>query len=93
MKLIDIDTKDTTNKTNRKHLIEAYGYIAAYKANSEKDYAGSIDYFGRLLGLDPGNADASRYIAILKKNMEKAAAHGVSAKGTAEQSEGSKGDR
>jgi tetratricopeptide (TPR) repeat protein len=70
-KLIDIDAKDTANKTNRKHLIEAYGYIAAYKANSEKDYAGSIDYFGRLLTLDPANADATRYIAILKKNLAK----------------------
>lgn len=91
-KLIEIDAKDTTNKTSRKHLIEAYGYIAAYKANTEKDYAGSIDYFGRLLALDPGNGDAARYIAILRKNMEKAAARGATAKGAAEKGEGSKGD-
>jgi len=70
-RLIEIDGKDSTNKTNRRHLIEAYGYIAAYKANTEKDYAGSIDYFGRLLALDPGNTDATRYIAILKKNLVK----------------------
>ncbi|HEV2480248.1 MAG TPA: tetratricopeptide repeat protein, partial [Puia sp.] len=69
MKIIDIDGKDSTNKLNRKHLIEAYGYIAAYKANTQKDYTGSIDYFERLLALDPGNQDAARYVAILKKNL------------------------
>ncbi|MBS1601927.1 MAG: hypothetical protein JST42_04615 [Bacteroidetes bacterium] len=71
MKLIDICTKDTTNKTNRKHLIESYGYIAAYRANAQKDYAGAIEYFGKLLALDPGNTDAERYITILKKNLER----------------------
>jgi len=71
MKLIDICTKDTTNKTNRKHLIESYGYIAAYRANAQKDYAGAIEYFGKLLSLDPSNTDAERYITILKKNLEK----------------------
>lgn len=70
-KIIEIDGKDTTNKLNRKHLIEAYGYIAAYKANTEKDYAGSIDYFERLLALDPGNTDAERYVGILKKTLSR----------------------
>jgi len=74
MKIIDIDGKDSTNKLNRKHLIEAYGYIAAYKANTQKDYTGSIDYFERLLALDPGNQDAARYVAILKKNLARKAA-------------------
>jgi len=73
LKLIDIAVKDTTSKTNRKHLVESYGYIAAYKANAEKDYTGAIDYFEKLLSLDPGNTDAQRYISILKKNQEKAA--------------------
>jgi cytochrome c-type biogenesis protein CcmH/NrfG len=72
LKLIDIAEKDTANKTNRKHLIEAYGYIAAYKANNQKDYAGAIDYFGKLLELDPVNQDARRYIEILKKNQNRA---------------------
>jgi len=73
LKLIDIAGKDTVSKTNRKHLVESYGYIAAYKANTEKDYTGAIDYFEKLLSLDPGNTDAQRYITILKKNLEKAA--------------------
>ncbi len=72
LKLIDIAEKDTANKTNRKHLIESYGYIAAYKANSQKDYAGAIEYFGKLLELDPVNPDARRYIEILKKNQSRA---------------------
>lgn len=71
-KLIEIVGKDTANRTNRKHLIESYGYIAAYKANMEKDYAGSIDYFEKLLELEPTNSDARRYVEILKKNLNKA---------------------
>lgn len=74
LKLVEIAGKDTTNKTNRKHLIESYGYIAAYKANTQKDYAGAIDYFERLLALDPGNSDAERYVGILKKSLARAAA-------------------
>jgi len=70
-KLIEIDSKDTTKQLNRKHLIEAYGYIAAYKANTEKDYTGSIGYFEKLLSLDPGNKDAERYVGILKKNLSR----------------------
>jgi tetratricopeptide (TPR) repeat protein len=80
LKLIDIAGKDTANRTNRKHLIESYGYIAAYKANTQKDYAGAIDYFGKLLELDPANTDARRYIEILKKNQNKAESK-ASAKG------------
>jgi len=71
MKLIEMDVKDSANKTNRKRLIESYGYIAAYKANTEKDYNGAIDYFEKLLDLDPGNSDAQKYVAILKKNQSK----------------------
>jgi len=80
-KLIEFAEKDTANKTNRKHLIESYGYIAAYKANTEKDYAGAIDYFEKLLVLDPTNSDARRYIGILKKNQSKAGAQATAKEG------------
>jgi len=80
LKLIDIASKDTVNRTNRKHLIESYGYIAAYKANTQKDYAGAIDYFEKLLELDPGNTDARKYIEIIRKNQNKAESK-ASAKG------------
>lgn len=68
-KVIEIDSVDTTNATNRKHLIEAYGYLAAYKANHDKDYEVAIDYFEKLLALDPNNQNAKRYIEILKKDI------------------------
>jgi tetratricopeptide (TPR) repeat protein len=102
LKIIDIDGKDSTNKTNRKHLIEAYGYIAAYKANTQKDYTGAIDYFQRLLALDPGNQDAERYVGILKKNLNRKATaagadnhkSGAAAEAGADaKSDGAKGDR
>ncbi|MBS1663480.1 MAG: hypothetical protein JST68_20730, partial [Bacteroidetes bacterium] len=79
-KLIEIAEKDTANKTNRKHLIEAYGYIAAYKANAQKDYESAIAWFEKLLTLEPGNSDAQRYVAILKKNLSKTKGNGAEAK-------------
>lgn len=63
--------KDSATAVTKKHLIEAYGYIAAYKANAEKDYKTSIGYFEKLLQLDPGNNDAKRYMEILKKSLAK----------------------
>jgi len=95
LKFIDIAAKDSTNKTVRKHLIEAYGYIAAYKANTQKDYTGAIDYFGKLLVLDPGNTDAGRYINILKKTLAKMGAKTGSTTETAEatKTEGAKADK
>jgi len=95
LKIIDIDGKDSTNRTNRKHLIEAYGYIAAYKANTQKDYTGAIDYFQRLLALDPNNQDAERYVGILKRNLNRKAAAAESHKGasTAETGADAKSER
>ncbi|MBK5271323.1 MAG: tetratricopeptide repeat protein, partial [Bacteroidia bacterium] len=70
-KLIELFEKDTLNPMNRKHLIEAYGYLAAYESNSQKDYQEAIGYFEKLLALDPNNSDAKRYVEILKKNLNK----------------------
>jgi tetratricopeptide (TPR) repeat protein len=70
-KVIEIDEADTANAVNRKHLIEAYGYLAAYKANHDKDYKLAIDYFEKLLMLDPNNDSAKKYIDILKKDLAK----------------------
>lgn len=69
-KVIEIDAQDPTKEANKKHLVEAYSYIAAYKANTEKDYKGSIDYFEKLLAIDPDNADAKKFIEVLKQNLE-----------------------
>ncbi|HEY6436609.1 MAG TPA: tetratricopeptide repeat protein, partial [Ignavibacteriaceae bacterium] len=70
-KVIEIAEKDTTDKTNRKYLVEAYGYVAAYEANVQKDYDDAIEYFEKLLELDPNNSDAKKYVEILKKNLAK----------------------
>lgn len=67
--VIRISEQDTTDDVNKKRLIEAYGYLAAYKANIEKDVPAAISYFEKLVGIDPTNSDAKRYIEILKKSM------------------------
>jgi tetratricopeptide (TPR) repeat protein len=71
IKVIEIDQQDTTNTTNRKHLIEAYGYLAAYEANHEKNYETAIDYFEKLLMLDPDNNSARKYLDVLKNDLIK----------------------
>jgi hypothetical protein len=67
LKVVEIAEKDTANETNKKRLIESYGYIASYKANQEKDYAGSKQYFEKVLTLQPDNEDAKKYVGILEK--------------------------
>ena len=52
-------------------MIEAYGYMAAYETNVNANYAKAIDYFQKLLVLNPANEDAKKYISILEKNLSK----------------------
>jgi hypothetical protein len=47
-------------------LGKAYGYLGGYEANTRKDYPASLAWFEKLLQADPENADAKRYIEILK---------------------------
>ena len=49
---------------------EAYGYLASYEANTEKDYAKAINYFEKLMIIDPSNEQIERNIKILEKNIE-----------------------
>ena len=68
--LIAVAQKDTVvSETNKKWMIEAYGYLAAYETNTNKNYAVAIQYFEKLLELDPQNTDAQKYIGILRKNL------------------------
>ncbi len=69
-KVIEVAKKDPEN--NLSNLISAYGYIGAYKANIEKDFAGSLDCFTKILQLDKDNSDAMRYSEILKQWIDKA---------------------
>jgi tetratricopeptide (TPR) repeat protein len=70
-KLIEVVGTDSVNAVYKKWLVEAYGYLAAYETNTEKDYAEAIDYFEKLLEIDPANDDAKKYVAILEKSLEK----------------------
>ena len=70
-KLIEVLQKDSTNATatTKKWLVEAYGYIAAYETNEEKDYADAIAHLQKILEIDPANKDAQQYISILEKKV------------------------
>jgi tetratricopeptide (TPR) repeat protein len=71
-KVIELILKESPDKQNKKWLIEAYGYDAAYKANIQKNYREAIDYLQKVVELDPGNVSAKNYIEILKKNNSRA---------------------
>jgi tetratricopeptide (TPR) repeat protein len=68
-KLIELISKDTSNATNKKWLVEAYAYLAAYETNVKKDFQQAITYFEKLLQVDPDNADAKKYVDILEKRV------------------------
>lgn len=67
--LITLLEKDPTNKTNKKWLIEAYGYLAAYETNQVKDYKTATENLKKILAIDPENKDAHQYISILEKKL------------------------
>ncbi len=65
--MIDVALKDTANANNKKWLIQAYGYIAAYRVNTEKKYDDALALYDKILALDPANDDAEKYKEILEK--------------------------
>jgi tetratricopeptide (TPR) repeat protein len=69
--LVDVLVKDSASATGttKKWLVEAYGYIAAYETNQEKDYADAIEHLQKILVIDPANKDAQQYISILEKKV------------------------
>lgn len=69
-KLVEVLVKDTNNTNYKKWMSEAYAYLAAYEANTQKDYAEAIDYFEKVLDVDPENENAKKYIAMLEKTLE-----------------------
>jgi tetratricopeptide (TPR) repeat protein len=68
--LIRVASKDSLNANNKKWLIQAYGYIAAFKVNTEKKYDDALVYYDKILQLDPGNNDAEKYKEILEKMID-----------------------
>ena len=70
LKVVEIGEMDTTGNSKRQ-LIESYGYVAGYETNHNKNYGKAIEYFEKLLKLDPDNEQAKKYVQILKETMAK----------------------
>lgn len=68
--LIRVASKDSVNENNKKWLIQAYGYIAAFRVNVEKKYDDALAYYDKILQLDPSNNDAEKYKEILEKMID-----------------------
>lgn len=62
-----IEVAGTDSLKNKAILLNAYGYLGAYEANIKKDYQTSLEYFNKMLALDPANEDALKFTATLKK--------------------------
>lgn len=69
-KLVDVIGGDTLSDTDKKWMKEAFGYLAGYAANTEKDYPEAIGYFEKLLEIDPTDEQVQRNIEILEKSLE-----------------------
>jgi tetratricopeptide (TPR) repeat protein len=70
LKVIETGETDATS-TSKKHLIEAYGYLATYQANQLKDYEAAIIYFEKILALDPENDQVKKYMEVLQQTVAK----------------------
>jgi len=70
LKVIEIGELDSTGSSKRQ-LIESYGYLAGYETNQNKNYGKAIEYFEKLLKLDPDNEQAKKYVQILKETIAK----------------------
>ncbi len=67
-KVIAIASADSIK--NKAILLRAYEYLGGYEATITKDYEASLEYFDKLLELDPENADANKNTVLLKKWIE-----------------------
>lgn len=53
----------------RSWMTQAYQYLAAYEANTEKDYGAAVGYFQKVLEIDPDNENATKYLNVLQKSL------------------------
>ena len=63
--LVEVALKDSVK--NKPLLLRAYQYLGAYEANVTKDYAASLEYYSRILALNPEDAEADKNAKILEK--------------------------
>ena len=57
---------DTARDKYKATLLSAHSYLASYYANTAKNKDSAIASLEKILELDPDNADAKKYIAVLK---------------------------
>ncbi|HEY8388287.1 MAG TPA: tetratricopeptide repeat protein [Parasegetibacter sp.] len=74
--LVEVAGKEP--EKNKNLLIQAYGYLAAYNANTLKEYEKAIEWLSQILVLDPENSDAKANIEILQKMVTQSSASGNS---------------
>jgi tetratricopeptide (TPR) repeat protein len=68
-KLIEVLQANPNDANFKNWMVESYAYLAAYETNTQKDYAEAVNYFQKVLEVDPANANAKKYIDILEKNI------------------------
>ena len=64
IKYLEVLEKDTAK--NKKNILSTAGYLAQYNANITKDKVKAVEYFRKMLTLDPANADIPKYIEQLE---------------------------
>lgn len=70
-KMLEVAANDSTTSAVRTFKINAYAYLAAYATNIKKEYTTAIGYLEKMLELDPANAQAKKYIDVLRKEEDK----------------------
>lgn len=64
VKYLEVLEKDTAK--NKKNILSTAGYLAQYNANIIKDKIKAVEYFKKMLVLDPTNPDIPKYIQQLE---------------------------
>lgn len=68
IKYLEVLEKDTAK--NRKSILSTAGYLAQYNANIVKDKIKAVEYFKKMLVLDPTNPDLPKYIQQLEGTQQ-----------------------
>lgn len=67
-KLAEVAAKDSVK--NKQLLLMAYQYLGAYEATVTKNYNASLEYYDKVLAINPNDAEAEKNANILSKWIE-----------------------
>lgn len=67
-KLTEVAAKDSLK--NKQVLLTAYQYLGAYEATVTKNYEASLEYYDKVLAINPNDAEAEKNARILSKWIE-----------------------